>query len=186
MVTANERGRRRPVEEPQDSRDGEPDEGCRGYAEYDAMALRERGIAQRKDRNRRVRGHAADRAGGDECGRVFQRQDDVGRAGDGRQRGDERGHQRPAPLGGNRHGDDHCGSHHRLEGQSIPKERIGQHPTSESDMPATQAWSDHQRGGDAQSCRVDRAAATGSPACADDGVDRIKRDRASPRWAVRF
>jgi hypothetical protein len=132
----HERARRRPVEEPQDGRDGEPDEGCRRDAEHDPMPLRECGVAQRKDRNGRVRGHAADGASGDECGRVFQRQDDVGRAGSGRQRSDERGHQGPAPLGRNRHGDDHRRGHHRLEGQSIPKERIGGHPTSESDTPA--------------------------------------------------
>ncbi len=110
------RGRRRPVEEPQDGRDGEPDEGCRGDAEDEALALRERGIAQCKDRNRRVRGHAAQGAGGDEGGRVFQCEDDVGCAGGGRQRGDERGHQRPAPLGGNRRADDDRRRHHRLEG----------------------------------------------------------------------
>ncbi len=127
-----ERGGRRPLDQSQDRRDTEPQQCCDSDAEDDALALRERGIGEREDRDGGVGGHAADGGGGDEGGRVFHRQDDVGRARGRRQRGDERGDEGPATLGRDRHDDDDRRCHRHLEDEGVPEERIGGHDSSPS------------------------------------------------------
>ena len=99
-------------------------------AEHDAVPLRQHGIGEREDRDRRIRREAADRAGGDEGRRVLQRQDDIGRARRRRQRGDQRADERAAALDRNR-GHDHDGRRHRhLESELVPEQRIGGHRPS--------------------------------------------------------
>src|SRR5258707_911576 len=105
-------------------------EGGRWVPWGGTRALRERGIGERKNRHGSIRGHAADGAGGDEGGRMLQRQDDVGCAGRGRQRGDQCGEEGPAAFGGNGRDDDNRRGHCRLEREPIPKERIGEHRAS--------------------------------------------------------
>ena len=117
----------RPLDRLQERSGGEPHQGCRADAEHDALALRKRGIGERKNRHGSIRSHAADGACGDESRRMFQCQDDIGGAGGGRQGGDERGEEGPAALGGHRGDDDDRRSHRHLERKPIPKERIGEH-----------------------------------------------------------
>src|SRR5262245_16857690 len=92
----DERRGGRPLDQSQGRRDGEPQERSDSNAEHDALALRERGIGEREDRDGGGGGHAADGGGGDEGGWVVERQDDVGRTRGRRQRGDQRGDEGPA------------------------------------------------------------------------------------------
>jgi len=91
------------------------------------VPLRQRRIDEREDRHRGARGDAADRAVGDEGGRMLDRQDDVGRARRRRQRRDQRADERAAALDSDRGGNDDRRRHHHLERKLVPEEGIRQH-----------------------------------------------------------
>ncbi len=108
---------------------GEPHREGAAQADQQALPLRQRRIAQREQRHGRVGHHAADRARGDERRRMVDGEDDVDRAGRGRQRRDQRADERPAALDQHR-GRDHDGRGHRhLERKLKPECGIECHGT---------------------------------------------------------
>ena len=91
------------------------------------MPLRQHGIAEREDRHGGDRREAADRARRDEVRRMLDGEDDIGGAGGGRQRRDQRADERAGALDRDRGDDDDDRRQRHLERELGPEHQFGRH-----------------------------------------------------------
>ena len=125
---------RRPGDETQRGSDREPDHHRNAEAYEQTVALRQHGVGGGEDRDCGANRDTAHRTRGDEARRVLDGEDDVGRAGCGRQGGDQRADERAAALDRHRGDHDNRRRHRHLQGEPVPEHKFRGHIHSSGDL----------------------------------------------------